>query len=59
MWKIVHLVIKRFKIQLVVSFATININDITCEEFNNVSGYDITRDKIFENNDMLSSIFTK
>ena len=59
MWKIVHLVIKRFWIQLVVSFATINIDDVTCKEFNNVSVYDITRDKIFENNDMLSSIFTK
>ena len=35
--KIVYLIIKRFKIQLIVSFATVNINDVVCQEFNNVS----------------------
>ena len=54
--KIVHPVIKRFEIQLAVSFRTVNINNIACEEFNNVSVYDIIRDKLFENNDMLRSL---
>jgi predicted CopG family antitoxin len=38
-----------------VSFKTINIDDVAYEKFNNVSFYDIIRDKLFENN-MLSSI---
>jgi hypothetical protein len=42
-----------------VSLTTVNINDIACEEFNNVSVYDIIRDKLLKNNDMLSSIPTK
>jgi len=57
MWKVVYLVIKRFEIQPAVSFATINIADIACEEFNNVWVYYIIRDKLLKNNDMLSSIF--
>jgi hypothetical protein len=40
-----------------MSFGIVNINDISCEKFNNVSVYDIIRDKLFENNDMLSSIY--
>jgi hypothetical protein len=40
-----------------VSFATINIAAIACEEFNNVWVYYIIRDKLLKNNDMLSSIF--
>jgi hypothetical protein len=35
--KIVHLIIKRFEIQSIVSFAMVNINDVACQEFNNVS----------------------
>jgi hypothetical protein len=55
MRKIIHLVIERFEIQSAVSFKTINIDDVAYEKFNNVSFYDIIRDKLFENN-MLSSI---
>ena len=39
-----------------MSFATINIDDVVCEKFNNISVYDIIIDKLLENNDMLSSI---
>ena len=53
--KIVHIIIKRFEIQSVVSFRMVNI---AYKEFNNVSFYDILRDKLFENNNMLSSILT-
>jgi hypothetical protein len=35
--KIVYLIIKRFRIQLIVIFATVNINDVVCQELNNVS----------------------
>jgi hypothetical protein len=38
-----------------VSFGKINIDDVTYEEFNNISVYDIIRDKNFKNN-MLTSI---
>jgi hypothetical protein len=39
-----------------MSFATINIHVVAYEKFNNVSVYDIIKDKLLENNDMLSSI---
>jgi hypothetical protein len=52
MWKIVHLVIERFRIQSAVSFRIINIDDVVY----NVSVDDIIRDKLLKNNDMLSSI---
>jgi hypothetical protein len=42
-----------------VSFRTVNIDDVVNEEFNNISLYNIIRDKLFENNDMLSSIPTE
>jgi len=42
-----------------VSFETINIDDVSYEEFNNVSIYDIIKDKLLKNNDMLSSILTE
>jgi hypothetical protein len=42
-----------------MSLRTINIDDVAYKEFYNVSVYDITRDKLFENNDMLSSILTE
>jgi hypothetical protein len=42
-----------------VSFGTINIDDVSYEEFNNVSIYDIIKDKLLKNNDMLSSILTE
>jgi hypothetical protein len=41
--KIIHLVIERFEIQSVVSFGSININDVAYEKFNNVSVYDYKR----------------
>ena len=51
---------KKIKIQLAVSLTTININDIAYEEFNNVSVYDIIRDKLLKNNDIIIflSVFT-
>ena len=42
-----------------MSFGTINIDDVSYEEFNNVSIYDIIKDKLLKNNDMLSSILTE
>jgi hypothetical protein len=42
-----------------VSFMTINIDDVAYKEFNNISVYDIIRDKLFENNNILSSILIK
>jgi hypothetical protein len=41
-----------------VNFGTVNIDDVAYKEFNNVSVYDIIRDKLFKNN-MLSSILTR
>jgi len=38
---------------------TINIDDVAYKEFNNISVYDIIRDKLFENNNILSSILIK
>jgi hypothetical protein len=35
-----------------MNFRTIKINDVSYIEFNNVSIYDIIRDKLIENRDM-------
>jgi len=56
MWKIIYFIIERFEIHSAVSLRTINIDDVAFKKFNNVSFYDIIRDKLFKNNDMLSSI---
>jgi hypothetical protein len=42
-----------------VSLETVNIDDVAYEKFNNLSVYDIIRDKLFKNNDILSSILTE
>ena len=42
-----------------MSFGTINIKDVAYEKLKNVSVYNIIRDKLFKNNDMLSSILTE
>jgi hypothetical protein len=42
-----------------VSLETVNIDDVAYEKFNNISVYDIIRDKLFKNNDILSSILTE
>jgi hypothetical protein len=42
-----------------VSFGIVKINDVAHKKLNNVSVYDIIRDKLFKNNDMLSSILTE
>jgi len=42
-----------------MSLGIVNIDDIAYKEFNNVSVYDIIRDKLVENNDMLSNILNK
>jgi hypothetical protein len=42
-----------------VSFGIVKIDDVAHKEFNNVSVYDIIRDKLFEKNDLLSSILTE
>jgi hypothetical protein len=57
--KIVHLVIQRFEIHSTVNLKIVNINDVSYKLFNNVSIYNIIRDKLFENNDMLSSILNE
>ena len=59
MWKIVHLIIERFEIQLTVNFRTIKIDNVAYKEFNNLLVYDSIRDNFFESNDMLSIILTK
>jgi hypothetical protein len=41
-----------------MNFGTIKIDDVSYIEFNNVSFYNIIRDKLIENKDMLSSIVT-
>ena len=41
-----------------MSFEIVNIDDVTYKEFNNVLVYDIIRDNLLKNNDMLSSIYT-
>jgi hypothetical protein len=42
-----------------VSLETVNIDDVAYEKFNNILVYDIIRDKLFKNNDILSSILTE
>jgi hypothetical protein len=42
-----------------VSLEIVNIDDVAYEKFNNISVYDIIRDKLFKNNDILSSILTE
>jgi hypothetical protein len=42
-----------------MSFTIVNIDVVTCKEFNNVLVYNIIRDQLFENNDMLSSMLSK
>jgi len=42
-----------------MSVETLNIDNIAYKEFNNVLVYNIMRDKLFKNNDMLSSILTE
>jgi len=59
MWKFFLLVIERFEIHSTVNLRIVNINDVSYKLFNNVSIYDIIRDKLFENNDMLSSILNE
>ena len=39
-----------------MSFVIVNIDVVASEEFNNILVYDIIRDRLFENNDMISSI---
>jgi hypothetical protein len=59
MWKKFLLVIERFEIHSTVNLRIVNINDVSYKLFNKVSIYDIIRDKLFENNDMLSSILNE
>jgi hypothetical protein len=59
MWKNFLLVIERFEIHSTVNLRIVNINDVSYKLFNKVSIYDIIRDKLFENNDMLSSILNE
>jgi hypothetical protein len=59
MWKKFLLVIERFDIHSTVNLRIVNINDVSYKLFNNVSIFDIIRDKLFENNDMLSSILNE
>ena len=58
-WKIVHLVIERFEIQSAISLRIVSIDNVAYEQLNNVSVYDIIRDKMVENNDILSIILNK
>jgi hypothetical protein len=51
--------IERFGIQSVMSLGIVNIDDVAYKELNNVSVYVIIRDKLVENNDMLSNILNK
>ena len=51
--------IERFGIQSVMSLGIVNIDDVAYKELNNVSVYVIIRDKLVENNDMLSNILTE
>jgi hypothetical protein len=59
MWKKFLLVIERFEIHSTVNLRIVNINDVSYKLFNKVSIYDIIRDKLFKNNDMLSSILNE
>jgi hypothetical protein len=58
-WKNFLLVIERFDIHSTVNLRIVNINDVSYKLFNNVSIFDIIKDKLFENNDMLSSILNE
>ena len=58
-WKIVHLVIERFEIQSAINLGIVSIDNVAYEQLNNVSVYDIIRDKMVENNDILSIILNK
>jgi hypothetical protein len=49
-WKIVHLVIERFGIQLAMSFWIVKINDVAYMEFINLSVYNSIKDKLLKNN---------
>jgi hypothetical protein len=42
-----------------MSFGIVKIDDVAHKKFNNISVYNIIRDQLFENNDMLSSILTE
>jgi len=53
MWQIVHLVIRKFKIQLYVNFKIVKIDDIVYEELFNLSVYESIREKSFENNKLI------
>ena len=59
MWKIIYFAIKKFRIQLVVSFWIVKIDDVSYKEFNNLSIYDSIRDKLFESNNMWNIILTE
>ena len=43
-----------------MSFATVNVDNVAYEKLNNVSVYDIIRDKLLKNNDIIIflSVFT-
>jgi hypothetical protein len=53
MWQIVHLVIRKFKIQLYVNFKIVKIDDVVYEELFNLSVYESIREKSFENNKLI------
>jgi hypothetical protein len=50
MWQIVHLVIRKFKIQLYLNFKIVKIDDTAYKELINLSVYESIREKLFENN---------
>jgi hypothetical protein len=56
MWQIVHLVIRKFKIQLYLNFKIVKIDDTAYKELINLSVYESIREKLFENN-MLIIVF--
>jgi hypothetical protein len=53
MWQIVHLVIRKFKIQLYVNIKIVKIDDVVYEELFNLSIYESIREKSFENNKLI------
>jgi hypothetical protein len=53
MWQIVHLVIRKFKIQLYVNIKIVKIDDVVYEELFNLSVYESIREKSFENNKLI------
>jgi hypothetical protein len=59
MWKIVHLVIKRFEIHALMSFGIVKNHDVAHEGLFNILMYDSIRDFFFESNDMLIIILTE